>query len=355
METNQEKTHGLSISIFWKLQILFTLLFTVVFSVAFLWFFRFATSLAEDDLRRDLAAIAASAASGIDGDAHQALYESDIPSGGRPTDDVRYLELVSWLKLVKESQGKLTIDGEEVFRVLLYTYVPTAVPGVVEFVGSSSALNDPPGGAEYRTSYTTNPAEGQPNFMIGGLSETMVNIDYPIPDAWGQWVSAFSPIYNSQGEIVAAVGVDMRDTTVKALQERIRNAVLPAFLITYGVLFIAVWAIAYQISRPLRTLTHAAERVADGDYSEGVIPQINALIRDETSTLSDVFRQMVDKVAARERSLKKQVQELRIEIDRVKQQSQVSEIVETDFFQDLRVKAREMRKRATREDQDTTE
>jgi CHASE3 domain sensor protein len=47
----------------------------------------------------------------------------------------------------------------------------------------------------------------------------------------------------------------------------------------------------------------------------------------------------------REQSLKQQIQQLRIEIDEVKRQKQVSEIVETDFFQDLRAKARRMRGR----------
>ena len=356
MDSTDQQPHRLTVSIFWKLQILFTLLFTIVFAVAFYWFFQFATSLTEDDLRRELAAIAESAAEGIDGDAHQALYESGIESGGRPVEDPRYLELVSWLALIKESQGTVIAEeGQERFRVFLYTYVPTEQNGVVEYVGSSSALNDPPSGAVFRESYTTQPKPGRPNYMVGGFTDIFVNIDVAIEDQWGRWVSGFAPIRNSQGAIVAAVGVDMRETTVIALQNRIRNAVLPAFFITYVVLFVAVWAIAYQISRPLRTLTHAAELVAEGDYSEGVIPQINTVIRDETSTLAEVFRQMVDKVAARERSLKKQVQELRIEIDRVKQQAQVSEIVESDFFQDLRVKARDMRKRATREDKDITE
>jgi CHASE3 domain sensor protein/HAMP domain-containing protein len=48
----------------------------------------------------------------------------------------------------------------------------------------------------------------------------------------------------------------------------------------------------------------------------------------------------------REQSLRQEIQQLRIEIDQVKRQEQVSEIVETDFFQDLRAKARRMRRRA---------
>jgi len=50
----------------------------------------------------------------------------------------------------------------------------------------------------------------------------------------------------------------------------------------------------------------------------------------------------------REQGLRQQIQQLRIEIDEVKRQKQVDEIVETDFFQDLQAKARAIRTRTPR-------
>jgi CHASE3 domain sensor protein len=47
----------------------------------------------------------------------------------------------------------------------------------------------------------------------------------------------------------------------------------------------------------------------------------------------------------REQSLRQEIRQLRIEIDEVKRQQEVSEIVETDFFQDLQARARAMRGR----------
>lgn len=47
----------------------------------------------------------------------------------------------------------------------------------------------------------------------------------------------------------------------------------------------------------------------------------------------------------REQALRQEIQQLRIEIDAVKREQQVEEIVETDFFRDLQAKAREMRQR----------
>jgi CHASE3 domain sensor protein len=50
----------------------------------------------------------------------------------------------------------------------------------------------------------------------------------------------------------------------------------------------------------------------------------------------------------RESSLRQEIQQLRIEIDEAKRQQQVSEIVDTDFFQDLQAKARQIRSRGGR-------
>jgi hypothetical protein len=55
---------------------------------------------------------------------------------------------------------------------------------------------------------------------------------------------------------------------------------------------------------------------------------------------------MADEVAAREEQLKQQIQVLQIEIDQVKKARQVSEITDTEYFQDLQKKAKALRYRS---------
>lgn len=50
-------------------------------------------------------------------------------------------------------------------------------------------------------------------------------------------------------------------------------------------------------------------------------------------------------VQKRERALKQQIEMLRVEIDEVRRKKEVAEIVETDYFQDVKEKARELRAR----------
>lgn len=89
----------------------------------------------------------------------------------------------------------------------------------------------------------------------------------------------------------------------------------------------------------------------------GVLQLINAqdLDSDQIIPFDENLQQMMvsfSSLAAvafesyvREQSLRQEIQQLRIEIDESKRQQQVSEIVETDFFQDLQAKARSIRRR----------
>jgi CheY-like chemotaxis protein len=64
---------------------------------------------------------------------------------------------------------------------------------------------------------------------------------------------------------------------------------------------------------------------------------------DALGQLARVFQRMAREVIARERRLKEQVQELRIQIDQTRQAKKVAEITETDYFQKLRGQAEELR------------
>ena len=66
---------------------------------------------------------------------------------------------------------------------------------------------------------------------------------------------------------------------------------------------------------------------------------------DALGNLARIFQRMAREVQARERALRQQVIELRIEIDEAKSARQVAEITETDYFRDLQRKADALRAR----------
>jgi uncharacterized membrane protein/HAMP domain-containing protein len=106
--------------------------------------------------------------------------------------------------------------------------------------------------------------------------------------------------------------------------------------------FIASIALIRRVTDPVSRLTQAAEDVENGIYDLGALDSISRR-RDELGKLSRVLQVMADKVRKRESHLQLQVQELQIKIDQDRKARDVAEIVETEYFQALKKKAKEFR------------
>lgn len=65
---------------------------------------------------------------------------------------------------------------------------------------------------------------------------------------------------------------------------------------------------------------------------------------DALGNLARVFRRMASEVKAREEALRAEVRELRIEIDEARQTAKVAEITGSDYFQELRSRAADLRR-----------
>lgn len=317
-----------------KLWLGFTLLFTVVFAVAFYWFYNFATATAVQRIQEDLLSTLKAAAAGVPGDEFAAMAADAQPRADGYTDDSRYWSHVAWLKSVHDIEP----------RAFIYTYVRGTAPNEILFVGSNGAADTPPEGAKFREPAI--PPEGSP--ILLGFQDTVSKGDFaPYQDKWGRWVTAYTPILNSQGTAVGGLGIDFQADYVFEVQQGIRQRVVVAFAVTYAALFVMVYLISLTLTRPIVRLTHAAQRIAEGDYEQDLATSAPRF-PDEISSLAKVFALMANKVYQREQSLRRQVEELKIEIDEAKRHTQVSEIVESDFFQDLQARSRALRERKNR-------
>jgi HAMP domain-containing protein len=322
----------LTISLSWKLLIAFSLVFSVIFAVAFAWFYRFSTQAALEQIRGDLANTLSATIEGIDGDEFAAFVSEAVvdPATGVPDQDTRYLSHQQWLDLIHRIEP----------RANPYTYVKSPEGSDVQWVGDIFRIIRPDEGTLFLESYTP-----QAEFILQGLDQETSRMTI-YSDDWGSWVSAYGPIRDSQGQTVGAVGIDFAADYVGQVQQQIRNSVLQAILVTYGVLFVLIFILSRVLTRPIVKLTNMASCVAKGWYDQDFSGLVSTRgPRDEITSLAETFIVMVDKVREREESLKQQVAELKIEIDEVKRQQQVGEIVDSDFFQDLRDKAKTIRRR----------
>lgn len=194
-------------------------------------------------------------------------------------------------------------------------------------------------------------SDGRP-YIINRGEENVIALTQPAfvshfyQDQYGEWISAFRPITNSQGEIVGVLGADYEVREyVGPLVDRVLQGAVIAFLISFVILLVIVVLVARTITRPTAALTRIAARIGEGDYEQDLSPLYNVRLTDEISTLAHVFEVMVSKVYQREQNLRKQVEELQIMVDSTKRDRQVQEIVDSDFFQDLQAKANAIKKR----------
>lgn len=336
--TPQSKRRFVSLRV--KLLLGFTLAFAVLFAAIFYWFYTYATTRAYEQIVADMKTTLQGAVDGVDAEQFYALYQDERAKDDRcpPADgaeengyypeDPRYWEHVTWLNSVYEIEP----------RARVYTYVAGDNPGEIIFVGSNGAMWDPPDGAPFCLRYTP-----ESNIAQGLVQPTYTLKIYE--DPWGKWITGYTPIKDDEGNIVGALGVDFEASFVEQVEKEIIRAVLITSAISYTILFLIVYLVSGVFTRPMSTLTRAAERIGEGDYDQNLTSTKRGVFSDEIDILAHVFTIMIGKVAQREQTLRKRVKELEIMVDTQKRDEQVKEIVDSDFFQDLQAKAARLRRR----------
>ncbi len=353
MSTQQTPKRRFYVKIQLKLAIVFTLIFSIVFAGSFIWFYNYAIGVAKTQINDSLQHALVAGASRISGDEVVELYNNAEPTlysdrgDDDPdndvyyTDDPNYWDIATWLWTLR------TIDPNAIPWVFVRADQQTDPDGFYYIVDGMSLADPLP-------NYTVNFKEHDTAItgeLFVGLDHTAVFLDQPYEweDRW--WVSGYTPIMDSQGNVVAGLGIDYLAQYLVNIDHAIRDLAIPAFIITYVIMFGLVYATSQILSRPITRLTRIAERIGEGDYEHDFSSLQNRPIPDEIDTLADVFQIMIGKVAKREEKLKQQVADLQIQIDHSKRDEQVKEIVDNDFFQSLQTKAFEMRSRRREEEE----
>jgi HAMP domain-containing protein len=132
--------------------------------------------------------------------------------------------------------------------------------------------------------------------------------------------------------------------------------VIGIFIGIFGLVILLInFLLKRNVIKPIKIMAKLAQKISDStdssDKPEQFDPENLAEVArraDELGQLGRVFERMAHEVYAREQSLKQQVQQLRIQIDEAKAARDVSEITETDYFQELQNKAKDFRKNRNR-------
>ncbi len=334
MTHNDRPDNKRFISLRIKLLVGFTLLFSAVFGLIFYWIYRFTDTLTLTHIRDQLVNTIQGAAPGVDGDMLMALAAEGQPNAAGFSDDPRYAALLDWLQQVQRFEP----------AAWPYLYIKGSRPDEIIFVVDLWARYNPEKAAPFMYADT---AED----LYLGLEGLYVVTDSSgklalTSDQWGEWVTACMPVQNAAGEPVGAIGIDFEASYVRQVRRAVSQRVTLAFLITYAVLFGVVYFATQTVARPVEALSQVARRVGAGDYTQRFIRSLASRYVDEFDVLAETFNEMIAQVDQREQSLRREVAELRIEINEVKRQKNVEEVVDTEFFRELQAKAQHLRQRS---------
>jgi class 3 adenylate cyclase len=112
----------------------------------------------------------------------------------------------------------------------------------------------------------------------------------------GTWITAFAPIMDGTGRVIAVLDVDYRVDVFLQRLAGLRRTILGAVLGgALGALVLGVLA-GRTITRPLRALTSGVARVGAGDYSEPLPVRSS----DEVGQLTRAFNAMLDGLKQRD-------------------------------------------------------
>lgn len=314
--------------------------FTLVFAFIALWVYLNAERTATERLTDQLLLTSGGGAQTISAEPFAELV-STVPAVVDPANPtgLGYPDSPLYALIAKE----LNDIREVVPEAFVYSYFQDPADGRLYYAASAGYFLDPPFGVTFRQ-----PADdviGPETYqrMLQGLTETVQEPAYT--DEFGSWISAFSPIRDASGATVGAIGVDFSLAYVDKVRAEVRDRVFPVLIISYLVLLGLVVILSSALVRPLRRLTAAAARIADGEYDLDLTGIASTRFPDEMYDLGQSFTVMAQKVGARERNLTNEVRRLKVEIDATKRAKAVEEITGSDFFSDLTSKAAQMRAR----------
>ena len=334
--------HRVRFSMRAKMLLAFVSVFTVIFVLLGVLTVNEVVGQAEKQLKKQNRETAIGAAKLISGDDMLKLQQ-EIPVGvpskffpkNFPTDNALYRELCQQLvdlRTAVPNASPYTFFQDPKTKKLLwettYVYDPPE-DWAAPFRGDVTELVGPETGLTYQ-------------LMLKSVNQVVDQPPYA-ESSGKRWESTYAPIKDSKGNNVAVLGVDFAMDYVETVRNEALKGILPILLLSYAVLIIMVLVLATWLTRPLKRLTVASQRIADGDYETEMDQPSTSRFADEMAVLSSTFALMVEKVRIRERNLASQVRRLTVQIDAKKREQSVAELTDSDFFSDILEKGKALR------------
>ena len=266
---------------------LFTLAFTLIFACVFWWVYTFTASRARRHLQDQLDTLAAGTAKLVDGDALAGLYRDGRPDADGFSADPRYARALATLEEVH------TLD----VNALPYTFVRGDAPDTRRIGARAERpefvyLVDTPSGPGQRAHFLE--SDHGSAWALAAWNELHL-VERPdlYADKFGEWMTAYAPVFDKAGARVAILGVDYDAGYVRAIQADAKLHVAIVFAIAYAVVLVLVFVVAGLLARPVVALTRATEAL----HEQTLGTELALGRSDEIGALARAFNRMSARLA----------------------------------------------------------
>ncbi|MDY6987706.1 MAG: diguanylate cyclase [Thermodesulfobacteriota bacterium] len=219
------------------------------------------------------------------------LIDGDIHEGFTDADDMAspaFMEMRDKMRSFMEADARISE---------MYTMVRTQTPNIWQFVIDAGASEDDDGDgvisdlekpASLGEAYDVTPYPEMQRAFEGPIADREIN-----RDKWGWWLSAYCPIYNSAGEAVAIVGIDIAADIIRDEMSQIRNMILFSCLVFLGLALIVSNAYAYSLTKPLNEMVKVSEEIGRGHYDQ----RISVAKKNEMGFLAGTMNHMAESIS----------------------------------------------------------
>ena len=191
-----------------KILLWFTFVFSIIFIGVLQWFYHFTTHEMLTQLKVDMKDTLQGAAQGVDVPELLSLYSEGMPNSEGFSDDIRFHNQLNWLDSIHQTEPQAWF-----YLFILNSAHQNRRVGVSRVSRSDSEiiyLVDL--WAKYDKSKASHFLESDiPNLRAMKVMERREIVIYPkiYTDKWGDWLSATAPLFDSNGSIVAMLGLDI--------------------------------------------------------------------------------------------------------------------------------------------------
>lgn len=233
------------------------------------------------EVQSKVISIVATVASSIDGDELKQI------KGPADESTEAYKKIQTILRRARDANRR-----DDLFVKFLYTDIPNPQDPKKFVYGVDAEENE----SEDFSRYGDPDIEASNNRLFDYLDEPFASDSFE-EDPFGIWLSAYAPVFDSQGNYVASVGLDTSAAEVIAKLNELLLLEIPAFLAAIVLAVVAATILSQRASFSLGAIYNVVKLIEKGNFDN----QVHLTTHDEFAEVAEAINRMEKGLKERER------------------------------------------------------